>query len=364
MSLQKTRIVKPDGRRLWLYSWDKRAPREPASVGGPALEAGGLELRWNPVLEEWIVVAPERQERTFFPPDEYCPLCPTRDATRPTELPAIDYEIAVFENRFPSFSKSAARPARTRPPYAAAKASGSAEVVVYSSEHGATLSEMSQERVERLVEVWTDRYRELAARREVQYVLIFENRGEEIGVTLTHPHGQIYAFPFVPPVPARELSAAARYRRANGTCLHCDIVAAETKARQRVVAVNDGFVVFVPYYARYPYEIQIVSRRHHASLLELSESERRDLAAALQTILRKFDNLWSRPMPFVMVLHQRPSDGRRYPGCHLHVEFTPPYRDREKLKFLAGCETGAGVFINDARAEETAEELRRAEPRT
>jgi UDPglucose--hexose-1-phosphate uridylyltransferase len=148
---------------------------------------------------------------------------------------------------------------------------------------------MPIERVERLVDVWTDRYRELATRREVQYVLIFENRGEEIGVTLTHPHGQIYAFPFVPPVPARELAAAARYRREKGMCLHCGIVAAETKAGRRVVFANGGFVAFVPYYARYPYEVHIVSRQHRSSLLELSGDEQRDLAVALQTTLRKYD---------------------------------------------------------------------------
>lgn len=364
MPFHRKEITKPDGRRLWFYSWDVPPPELTSSGHGPTLESEGLELRWNPVLEEWIVVAPERQDRTFFPPDEYCPLCPTRDLTRPTELPARDYELAVFENRFPSFSRAARPPSRARAPNEAAKARGSAEVVVYSSDHAAALSEQPVERVDRLVEVWTDRYRELAARSEVHYVLIFENHGEEIGVTLTHPHGQIYAFPFVPPVPARELATAARYRRRKGSCLQCDVVAAEAKARERVVFANDGFLAFVPYSARYPYEVHVVSRRHRASLLELTDGERHDLATALHTMLRKYDNLWSRPMPFVMVLHQRPADGRRYPGCHMHFEFTPPYRSRDKLKFLAGCEVGAGVFINDARAEETAKELRHAEPGT
>jgi UDPglucose--hexose-1-phosphate uridylyltransferase len=218
--------------------------------------------------------------------------------------------------------------------------------------------------VEQLVEVWADRYAELSARRDVQYVLIFENRGIEIGVTLAHPHGQIYAFPFVPPVPARELAASARYRRGNGKCLHCDIVRKEARDGRRVVAASGAFVAFVPYYARYPYEVHIASREHRASLVDLSVAERYDLAVILRTTLQKYDHLWPRPMPFVMVVHQRPSDGRRYPGCHLHFEFTPPYRDRGKLKYLAGCETGAGVFINDARAEETAQQLRAAEPRT
>jgi len=364
MPFQRHLITKPDGRRLWYYSWSTLPPKVEANARAPALESEGLALRWHPLLEEWIVVAPERQERTFLPPAQYCPLCPTRDASWPTEVPSAEYEIVVFENRFPSFRRDAPKAARARAPFATERAHGAAEVVLYSPRHDASLGELPLRQVERLVEVWTDRYQELASRRSVAYVLIFENRGKEIGVTLTHPHGQIYAFPFVPPQAQQELSAAARYRREHKRCLHCDIVAAEVKAKERVVAANDGFVAFVPFFARWPYEVHVVSRRHRSSLLELSREEPRDLAAMLKTVLQKYDNLWAAPMPFVMVMHQRPTDGGRYPGCHFHIEFTPPYRSRDKLKYLAGCETGAGTFINDARAEETAAELRWAAPRT
>ncbi len=358
MPLQRTRITKPDGRQLWYYSWDRAPPQVIANRKAPGLESAGLELRWNPVLEDWIVVAPERQERTFLPPAEYCPLCPTRDAKWPTEVPSAEYQIAVFENRFPSFDRRAPKAPRARAPFATERALGAAEVVLYSSQHEASLGELPSEQVERLVDVWVDRYAGLAARREVAYVLIFENRGEEIGVTLTHPHGQIYALPYVPPQAQREVTSAARYRREHKRCLHCDVVAAETKARERVVAANEGFVAFVPFYARWPYEVHVASREHRASLLELTADERRDLASMLRTVVRTYDALWDRPMPFVMVMHQRPADGKRYPGCHFHIEFTPPYRSRDKLKYPAGCETGAGTFIIDARAEETAAELR------
>jgi len=364
MPFERTEITKPDGRRLWFYSWEKPPPKITSLGQSARRESNGLELRWNPVLEEWIVVAPERQERTLFPSDEHCPLCPTRDASLPSEVPASDYELVVFENRFPSFFQNAIAPPRTRKPYKASRARGSAEVVVYSSDHGASLSDMALSRVERLVDAWADRYAELTARSDVQYVLIFENRGVEIGVTLTHPHGQIYAFPFVPPVPAQELASAGRYYRLNRRCMQCDIVEAEAKDGRRVLFANEGFLAFVPYYARYPYEVHIASRDHRRSLLDLSDGERGDLAEALQTTLRKYDNIWSRPMPFVMAVHQEPADDRRYAGCHLHLEFTPPYRSRDRMKFLAGCETGAGVFINDARAEETAAELRIATPAT
>jgi UDPglucose--hexose-1-phosphate uridylyltransferase len=363
MPLQRRRITKADGRQLWYYAWDRPPPEPTFNTDVLAIESGGLELRWHPLLEEWIVVAPERQERIFLPPAEYCPLCPTRGASWPTEVPSAEFEIAVFENRFPSFERRASKASRTRPPFATERARGAAEVVLYSSQHDASLGGLPLRQAERLVEVWADRYAELSARREVAYVLIFENRGKEIGVTLTHPHGQIYAFPYVPPVAQRELAAAARYRRERKRCLHCDVLTAETREKERIVAANDSFVSFVPFYARWPYEVHIASREHRGSLLDLETDERRDLGSMMQTVVRTYDALWRRPMPFVMVMHQRPSDGKRHPGCHFHIEFTPPYRSRDRLKYPAGCETGAGTFIIDARAEETAVELRAAASR-
>jgi len=364
MAPQKTRVTKPDGRQLWFYAWDRPLPQVEADSRAHKLESEGLELRWHPLLEEWVIVAPERQGRTFLPPARFCPLCPTRDAKHPTEVPARDYEIAVFENRFPSLRRDAPAPAKAKAPYASTRALGAAEVTLYTSQHNATLAELPREHIACLVDVWADRYRELAARKEIAYVLVFENRGKEIGVTLTHPHGQIYAFPFVPPQAKRELDAAARYQRERGTCLHCDIVSAETRDGARVVAQNEGFAAFVPYYARFPYEVHIVSKRHRPSLLELTRAERANLALVLKTLLQKYDRLWKRPLPYIMVMHQRPTDGRRYPGCHFHIEFTPPHRSPDKLKYLAGCETGADTYIIDAKAEETARRLRAVAPRT
>jgi UDPglucose--hexose-1-phosphate uridylyltransferase len=363
MPLERREVTKPDGRRLWFYSRDG-APELVEGGLGPALESEGLELRWNPLLEEWVIVAPERQERTHLPPADRCPLCPTRDGAFPTEVPARDYDIVVFENRFPSFRRDAPAPGRAPKLSRAARASGACEVVLYASAHDATLASMPAERIERLIEVWADRYRELGARKEVQYVFIFENRGPEIGVTLTHPHGQIYAFPYIPPRAERELRAAARYRRENGRCLHCDLVAAELRDGRRMVAREGGFAAFVPYFARYPYETHIAGREHRGSIADLDGDERRELASLLKTVLEKYDNLWERALPFVMVMHQRPADGKRHPSAHFHIELTPPYRSRDRLKYLAGVETGADTFINDAQPEETAAELRRARPAT
>ena len=364
MRLRKTRIVKPDGRSLWHYTWGSPPLAIDPLPTAPSLLSERLELRWHPLLEEWVVVAPQRQERTFLPPPEYCPLCPAGDASQPTEVPYADYEIVVFENRFPPFQRDAPAPEAPSPPFRSAAALGACEVVLYSSQHEATLAELPEEHLARLVEVWTDRYRELSRRPEVAYVFIFENRGKEIGVTLTHPHGQTYAFPYLPPQVGRELAAAARYRRHHGRCLHCDLVAAEVADGSRLVAENEAFVAFVPYFARLPYEVHLVARRHRPSLAELTTAEQRALAALLKVVLLKYDRLWGFPLPFVMAMHQRPTDGRRYPGCHFHIEFLPAYRSRDRLKYLAGCELGAGTFINDTRAEETAKELRWASPRT
>jgi UDPglucose--hexose-1-phosphate uridylyltransferase len=221
---------------------------------------------------------------------------------------------------------------------------------------------MSVEEIRRLVEVWADRYQELGSLDYVKYVLVFENRGEEIGVTLTHPHGQIYAFPYVPPIVQRELDSSQRHRARTGRCLFCDILAEEEGDGRRLVAGNPSFLAFVPFYARWPYETHIFSRGHRASLLDLDDEERWRLAHLLKVMVQKLDNLWGFPLPYMMVLHQAPTDGRHHPHYHFHIELYPPYRAADKLKYRASCESGAGTFINDTLAEEKAAELRAVPP--
>ena len=323
------------------------------------------ELRWHPLLEEWVITAAHRQERTFFPPDDYCPLCPTKEGGFPTEIPAEDYELATFENKFPSLRRQPPEPAVEETDlYKVKPAAGVCEVVLYSPEHVGTLTDKCEEEIERLVHVWTDRYIELGRLDYVDYVFIFENKGKEIGVTLTHPHGQIYAYPFVPPVIERELASSRKHKRKTGRCLLCDILAEELADGRRLVVQNKHFVAFVPFYARYPYEVHIQPKLHRRCLTEFSDAEKRALANVLKTVLLKYDNLWGFSLPYMMVLHQKPTDGREHGYYHFHIEFYPPYRTKEKLKYLAGSESGAGVFINDTLAEEKAEELREAEPRT
>ncbi|HXK33253.1 MAG TPA: galactose-1-phosphate uridylyltransferase [Dehalococcoidia bacterium] len=358
--MKTTRILRPDGRYLIYYSFDAPPP-DALAVEQPARDDDAIELRWNALLDEWVIVSTGRQERTFLPPPEYCPLCPTAGAGAfPTEIPSPSYEIVVFENRFPSFRPDAPEVAGTGPLGQRAAARGACEVVVYSPEHDGTLASMPLTHVRRLVDVWAHRYAELSARHDVACVFIFENRGREVGVTLTHPHGQIYAFPFVPPRVEQEHRAAERWERERGGCLGCAIVAGAVADGRRVVAETEGFVAYVPFAARMPYEVHVAAKEHRASLLELTDGERDGLASLLREVQATYDALWGFAMPYTMSMHQRATDEVERAGDHLHVEFVPPYRSRDKLKYLAGVETGAGTFINDTSPEEKAEELRGA----
>jgi len=227
-------------------------------------------------------------------------------------------------------------------------------VVVYTDDHDGSFAGLEPQRARDLMWVWRQRYEELGARADVAYVLIFENRGVEVGTTLHHPHGQIYAFPFLPPVPALELAADARL----GGCAICALLERELEAGERVVHSNEDVVAYVPFAARWPYETHVVVREHRPSLVECSAAELRSLAGALQAVTRGFDRLFARPFPYVMVVHQAPTTGAR--AGHLHVEFYPPLRTAEKLKYLAGCEQGAGTFIMDVMPEGSAAALREA----
>jgi UDPglucose--hexose-1-phosphate uridylyltransferase len=300
------------------------------------------ELRFNDLLGEQVDYAIHRQERTFLPSAERCPLCPTRPGGPVTEIPFPAFEIAVFDNRFPAFEAP----------------QGAAEVIVYTDRHEGSLATLAAERAEALMWVWRHRYAELGARADVAYVMIFENRGVEVGVTIHHPHGQVYGYPFLPPVPAREREADARM----GGCAVCAMLASELGDGSRVIHENEGVACYVPFAARWAFEAHVVLRAHRRSLLDCEPRELRSLARALQALVRGYDALFDRPFPYVMVVHQAPTDAANEgtPGGHVHVEFYPPLRTAEKLKYLAGSEQGAGTFIADTVPEESAETLREA----
>lgn len=354
----RRRLVKPDGRSVWLYASEPipEGIEAPEPRGGPVLARP--ELRWHPFRAEWVDYAANRQERTFLPPPGYDPLAPTEPGGEPTELPAGPWDVAVFENRFPSLAADAPEPepalVATRP------GRGACEVVVYTREGAGGLADLEPARVEMLIDVWADRTRELGERAEIQYVMPFENRGVEVGATLQHPHGQIYAYPFVPPIPARELEEERRHRERSGRGLLEEHIEAELADGRRILFDEDGVVAFVPVFARYPYEVWIAPREPVPGLPDVDGRLRAGLARALRAVVRGYDALRGRPFPYVMVFHQAPTDGASHPEAHLHVEFYPPYRTPERLKYLAGTEIGAGMFTNDAIPEMKAAELRTA----
>ena len=355
-TLHSIELKKPDGRAMTLYAGHAMQGGFDAPSPFAQALAGRAHLRWHPLRGEWITYAGYRQDRTFLPPPEYNPLAPTVDPANPTEVPAGDWDVAVFDNRFPSLGGTG----RTELPACivpTAAADGHCEVVVFTQDPASSLAALPLRHIDLLLQVWADRTRRLGARGDVQYVLPFENRGAEVGVTLHHPHGQIYAYPVVPPVPARMQQQAVEHLARHGRGPLESLIADEQRAGARMLYDGPHAVAFVPVCARYPYEVWVAPRTAVAHFGDLSPAQRADLARALQTVLRKYDGLWQRPLPYLMAWYQAPTDGRAHPEWHLHAEFYPPYRTRDRLKYLAGTELAAGFFAMDALPEDKAREL-------
>lgn len=353
--MHRATFTKPDGRELILYG---RKALSAAKVEAPSPFPdplhGNPHLRWHPLLSEWITYAAYRQDRTFLPPPEYNPLAVTLDPTHPTELPAGDWDVAVFDNRFPSLTLRSKQPPELIVP--SAPAFGKCEVVVFTQDARSALGALPLDHLELVLEVWADRTEKLGDVAGIDYVLPFENRGAEVGVTLHHPHGQIYAYPVVPPVPARMQQIALEYYEGHRSGVLQDLISKELNG-PRMLYRGQHAVAFVPVCARYPYEVWVAPIAPVESFADLSGNQRADLACALKTVLLKFDGLWKRPLPYLMAWYQAPTDGKPHPESHLHAEFYPPYRTPEKLKYLAGTELAAGFFAMDALPEEKAREL-------
>jgi UDPglucose--hexose-1-phosphate uridylyltransferase len=316
-------------------------PPGPSAVAGPGVLLASPEqgIRWDPLAGEWVVIAAARQERTFLPPADQCPLDPSAPG-RPTEIPAASYDVVVFENRFPSLREPLGR----------------CEVICFTSDHDASFAQLTPGRARTVLEAWVDRTEVLGARPETRQVYCFENRGEEIGVTLHHPHGQIYAFPFVAPRLERMVAQARVYQGGN---LFDDLVAAELRAGTRIVARNGHWVAFVPEAARWPYEVRIFPLVRVPDLPALGEAAREAFGPLYLDVLRRFDALFGRPAPYIAAWHQAPvadTEARRAFGTHLQV--LSIRRAPGKLKYLAGTESGMGVWINDIVPEEAAHRLR------
>jgi UDPglucose--hexose-1-phosphate uridylyltransferase len=328
------------------------------------------EERWHPLREEWVIVAAHRQNRPWSGetvereesalPDYLsdCYLCP--GAERVSGKRNDDYtSVFVFDNDHPCVGFDAPRELDApRGIYRNRPAAGIARVVCYSPRHNLTLAELEPAEIANLTRVWQEQYVELGAHKEIDHVLIFENKGEVVGVSNPHPHCQIYATNFVFKTIETEAQVSERYLAKTGRILFQDILKAEREDGRRIIFENDSAIVFLPYFARYAYEVFVAPKASHPSIATLSETELRDFAEALKRILAKFDNLWRMPFPYVMPLHQAPTDGGDYRGFHFHIEFHPPLRRPNLLKYLAGPEIGGGNFLSDTSPEEKAAELR------
>jgi UDPglucose--hexose-1-phosphate uridylyltransferase len=328
------------------------------------------EERWHPLREEWVIVAAHRQERPWlgnvvgakaerlpeYVPD--CYLCPGNE--RVSGLRNAPYkDVFSFENDHPCVSPSAPRDIAPPPGILRARpAEGVARVLCYSPRHDLTLAELPHAEIVTLLRAWQAEYRELAARPEVKSVLTFENKGEVVGVSNPHPHCQIYATNFVWKTIETEVVAGARHLAATGRILFQDILSAERDDGRRILYEDETAVAFVPYFARYAYEAYVAPVRSHPSIAALGDEELEGFARALANVLVRYDNLWKTSFPYVLVLHQAPTDGKVYPEYHFHVQIHPPLRKPNLLKYLAGPEIGGGSFLSDTAPEATAAELR------
>ena len=331
------------------------------------------EQRWHPLREEWVIVAAHRQARPWSgaqvgnqaarPPafDPTCYLCPGNARVNGAVNP--EYEgTFVFDNDHPCVGEQAPRELVAPPPgYRNRPASGVARVVCYSPRHDVTLAELSVEGVDTLLRTWQDQMRELASHPDVEFVLIFENKGEAVGVSNSHPHCQIYATNFIFKYIETEIRAGDRHHRETGRVLFEDVIAAERQDGRRILSEQGSAIAFVPYFARYAYEVYVAPKRRVPHVFALTDAEVDSLAAALSAVTIRFDNLWRMSFPYVMVLHQAPSNvgpSADVSAFHLFVAFHPPLRQPRLLKYLAGPEIGGGNFLADTAPEVTAAELR------
>ncbi len=289
---------------------------------------------------------------------ESCYFCPRNQRVGGARNPNYT-SVFVFDNDHPCVGIDAPRPLEPPPGiYRNAPATGVARVVCYTPKHNLTLAELPVESIAELLGAWRDQYVELGSRPEVRHVLTFENKGEVVGVSNPHPHGQIYATNFVFKTIETEASASRRYHQEHGRPLFQDILRSEQDDGRRILFESGSAIVFLPYFARYAYECYVAPKETHASLATMTADEVNGLAEALKALLVRYDNLWQMSFPYVLTLHQAPTDGGDYSGFHFHIECHPPLRKPNLLKYLAGPEIGGGNFLSDTRPESKAQELR------
>jgi UDPglucose--hexose-1-phosphate uridylyltransferase len=316
------------------------------------------ELRYNPLLNTYTMVAGNRQNRPHLPKD-YCPFC-TSSGKVPNE-----YEMLVYDNDFPVLSLAPEKVANKNKDFFIAKdAYGKCEVILYSHLHHQHLYQLQLSQIEKLVEVWKQRTEELCLYKNIQYIFPFENRGEEVGVTIHHPHGQLYAYSWVPAKIETELQNCEKYFQQNNTNLFTHLIHAEVEANKRIIFENDSFICLLPYFTDYPYGVFIIAKKNIVSLLEFSTIEKKELAQCIKNITGAFEYLFQKQFHYMMCVHHASFNNETFKNQNLyyrfHIEFYPPLRASDKIKWMASSETGAGAAANPRLVEETALELQSA----
>ncbi len=364
--VRRTETVMADGREL-IYFDDvgagNRRLDDPRDLS-PATTLS--QLRYDAPLDEWVTIASHRQGRTYLPPTDECPLCPSRDG-RQTEIPSDDYDVVVFANRFPSLAcpspagDGPSAPFQPADLFATHPGNGRCEVVCFTSDHESSFAALTRQRVRTVMEAWVDRTAALSARRGVEQVFCFENRGEEIGVTLRHPHGQIYGYPYVTPRTRRTLDSARAHLGSTGRNLFADLLERERAAGERVVVTGEHWTAFVPFAARWPVEVHLYPHRKVPDLAALTREERDEFGVVYLDLLARMDALYGKPLPYIAAWHQAPVRVDR-DVAYCHLEVFSIQRAANKLKFLAGSESAMGAFVNDITPEQIAASLRDAVP--
>jgi UDPglucose--hexose-1-phosphate uridylyltransferase len=360
--MRRTARTLSDGREIIYFDHDDAPTRTVDDQRSLTDKAGLGELRYDPFTGEWIAVAGHRQTRIFLPSAAECPLCPSRDGLL-SEIPDAQYDVVVFENRFPSLRDPEGDWSRPTAEWGAvAPAAGRCEVVCFSDDHNGAFKLLSPAAARLAIDAWVDRTAAMAALPYIRQVFPFENRGEEIGVTLHHPHGQIYGYSYVPPRMAKLMELAVAYRTQHHRHLIADVVAKELADGRRVIFEAEHWVAFVPIAARWPFEVQVHPRRGVHDFTELNDAEKDELAVLYPRLLRALDGLFDLQMPYVAAWFQAPFNGPEDEriGITMHLQLQTTRRAPGKLKFPAGSEMAMWAYISDVPAEQSAEQLRTA----
>lgn len=339
---------KADGRMLRLYGYSPHK-EEPCREQIDEVAKGG-ELRWHPLRQEWNIYAAHRQKRTFKPSPANDPLAPSLPGQPATEIPFASYELAAFENKFTSLHPEAENPNQTEL-FVSEPARGVCEVIVYGPESDGSITTIGQAKRRLLIAAWIDRYEALRSE-QTPFVLPFENRGDEVGVTLHHPHGQIYAFPFIP---------RAQLQAANAFNEGFDLAKYLNDLEDCYVIAREGALcAFCPPFARYPFEVWIASEVRVAGPWEFSESQQEGYAKLLSLVCERYDDFFGQPTPYMMSLHAAPYGYEKH--FHFVTQFYPILRAPGRLKYFASVEHATGAFTVDVMPEMAAQLLSKARP--